>query len=91
MQAPAADQLVPMNRATKDRLLGRLRCLGAVAVSVEAVAAGGVGRRLAALGKMGKQQPGLGAVPGVAGADVTELAEAAKSVVAAWKRQLPER
>ncbi|KAG2451777.1 hypothetical protein HYH02_003556 [Chlamydomonas schloesseri] len=88
---PQARAPAPLDRPTKDRLLGRLRCLAAVAVGVEAVAAGGVGRRLAALGKLGKQQAGSGGVGPGPGPEVVELADAARGVVAAWKRQLPER
>ncbi len=81
----------PLDRPARDRVLGRLRCLASVAVSVEAVAAGGVGRRLAALGKLGRPQAGARGAGSGPGPEVVELLDAARAVVAAWKRQLPER
>ncbi|GLC49939.1 hypothetical protein PLESTB_000325100 [Pleodorina starrii] len=61
--------------AATARAVARLGALAAVAVTLEAVAAGGVGKRVNKLGRHG----------------VEEVAEAARRAVASWKRQLPEK
>ncbi|KXZ52482.1 hypothetical protein GPECTOR_9g526 [Gonium pectorale] len=72
--APGAAAGAGAGGSGKACALGRLRAMAGVAVTVAAVAGGGVGKRAARLGKH---------------ADA-EVAEAARAVVASWKRQLPE-